>query len=172
MDIRLKKFLGVDIKNKIANHLKVLLLLTLFFLNFSGMKVILKDGNLIEVSNYRIYDGFTRIELRRERLDIPNHLIDIRSTLKLLEIETKGFSIVKSYSSLLYYDKDQDNFYFQIENKKEENIKTVPKIKLETRKELNPFFMELPDQKTKDEDFLDKLKKKGIFLKLNIPVKH
>ncbi|MCX7991408.1 MAG: hypothetical protein N2999_05180 [Proteobacteria bacterium] len=166
----LNKGLNRSMKNTILEKLRVLFLLLIFFLNFSAMKVMLKDGNFVEVSGYKIFNDFIRIEIKREKIDVPIHLIDIKSTLKLLEIESRGFSVLKGYSSLFYQEK-VNSYSFSSEDKKKDYVKSVPKIKLETRKETNPFFMELPDQKFKDEDFIERIKKKGIFLKFNIPVK-
>lgn len=156
----------------ILKNIKVLIFSISSFFIFCGMKIILKDGNFLEISKFEKFSDFIRIEIKREKIDIPVYLIDIKSTMKLMEIESQGFSILKNYSSLIYEKKEKEIYSFSSDN--DEKIgekKAIPKIKLETRKESNPFFMELPDQKIKDEDFIDRIKKKGIFLKFNIPVK-
>lgn len=155
----------------LLKNVNVLIFSISSFFIFCGMKIILKDGNFLEISKYEKFNDFLRIEIRREKIDIPIHLIDIKSTMKLMEIESQGFSIIKNYSSLLYEKKEKETYNFSSDNEKSLEKNVIPKIKLETRKESNPFFMELPDQKFKDEDFIDRIKKKGIFLKFNIPVK-
>lgn len=148
------------------------LLTIFFFFIFSGMKIILKDGNFIEVSDYRIFDNFIRAEIKRQKLDIPLYLVDLVSTMRLADLERRGFSILKNYTSFFYIGHENKSYNLSensyIEEKKERS--SPPRIKLETRKETNPFFMELPDQKLKDEDFIEKIKRRGIFLKLHIPV--
>lgn len=155
----------------LMKNMKILIFSMVFFSIFCGMKIILKDGNFIEVSKYQKLNDLVRVEIKREKLDIPIYLIDMRSTIRLNEIENKGFSIFKNYSLLLYEKNQKEIYRFYSDDSEKVDKKAVPKIKLETRKESNPFFMELPDQKLKDEDFIERIKKKGIFLKFNIPVK-
>lgn len=157
--------------NKTLKNLTILIFFVISLFLFCGMKIILKDGNFLEVSKFEKFNNFLRVEIKREKIDIPIHLIDMKSTMKLMEIENQGFSIFKSFSSFLYEKNEKTTYNFSTENENDREKNRIPKFKLETRKESNPFFMELPDQNLKDEDFLNKIKKKGIFLKFNIPVK-
>lgn len=150
--------------------MKRLFIIVIIFFLTSGMKIILKDGNFLEVANFHIGENYTQVNIRREKINIPNYLIDLKSTIKLYGIEKRGLSIVKSYSSLIYDNKDNYKEMLKAQKEEKKELKNIPKIKVETRKDTNPFFMELPDIKSKDEDFVDKIKKKGIIFKFNVPV--
>ncbi len=152
------------------SSLKAFFLLMLYFL-LVGMKIILKDGNFIEVDNFNHGESHSQLIIHRQKINIPNAFIDLKSTLKLLEIEKKGISVLTDYSAIFYERKDVVKELISIKNEDKEEKKAFPILKLETRKDTSPFFMELPDSKMEDEDFVEKIKKKGIIFKFNIPVK-
>ncbi len=150
--------------------IKSIFLIYLFFL-LVGMKIILKDGNFIEVDSFHRGESRSQMTIHRQKINIPNILIDFKATMKLVEIEKKGISIFMDYSTIIFDKKSNYNELVNLQNHKKTENNIVPRFKLETRKETSSFFMELPDSKMKDEDFLEKIKKKGIMFKLNVPVK-
>ncbi len=150
--------------------LKVIFIFSLFFL-LTGSKIILKDGNFIEVSSYRVKDGTVFFEKGRERFVLPLEFIDITSTNRLKEIEGKKLSIFSLNSSILKEKTKDSLFRLKTETPDKTSTKNDFRIKLETRKETNPFFLEQPVVQQQDETPIERIKKKGLMLKIEVPLK-
>lgn len=159
-----------QIKACFLKMIELFSLLVIFFI-IVGMKIILRDGNFIEVDRYRIERENVYFERNAKRYMLPKTFVDLLSTEKLAEFEGKSFSVLLpkypltdegiSLNDLLSNTKD---------NKTAKNRKEI-KLRLETYKETNPFFMELPKLDNKDEDILEKIKRKGLFFKIDVPLK-
>ncbi|MCX7769613.1 MAG: hypothetical protein N2202_00855 [Proteobacteria bacterium] len=145
-----------------------IIIIFLMFLLLSGMRIIFKDGNYIDVDNYYFYKDKVVIKIHDKVFEINEILVDKDNTLKLNYLEQKKISILKAYTSFKIEPVDKREFLFKKEqsNLKNSNIKDT-KIKLETRKEKTPFFS---DENIKDENVLEKIQRKGIMIKIQVPV--
>lgn len=145
--------------------------LMFIFLIFSGMKLILHDGNFIEVNNFELKQEKIIFKKGSRYFNLPAAMVDMKSTNKLKELESNRISIFNLNTSVLV-GKENDKSYFLKDKRQDKiSIKNDFKIKLETRKESNPFFLEQPNPEQQDEDLLEKIKKKGLILKIEVPIK-
>jgi len=138
-----------------------------FFVLLTGMRIILKDGNYVDVDSYYFYKDKIVFKLGSKIFELNEKYIDKKATMNLNSLEEKKISVFKSYTSFM--DRISNQRELEIEQKVEtKKSNTTPKIKIETRKEKNPFFS---DEPTKDENFFEKIQRRGIMIKLQIPVK-
>lgn len=132
----------------------------------------LKDGNFIEVKRYKIASQKVYFEKDNNRFIIPESIVDVASTKRLEEIEQKPLSVFGLRSTILTEKKGNFNEQFlKRKDKKDIAPKNDFKVKIETRKETNPFLMELPTMQDQSDDVVDKLKKKGVIFKIEVPLK-
>ncbi len=138
-----------------------------FFVLLTGMRIILKDGNYVDVDSYYFHNDKIVFKLGNKIFELSEKYIDKKATMKLNFLEENRISVFKSYTSFM--DRISNPSKLEIEQKIEtKNAFTTPKIKIETRKEKNPFFS---DEPKKDENFFEKIQRRGIMIKLQIPVK-
>lgn len=143
----------------------------LIFLIFSGMKLILNDGNFIEVNDFQLNQKTVTFKKGSRYFNLPPELVDIKSTNKLKELESKKVSIFNLSSSILVGKEKDKSYLFKDKRHNKVSIKNDFKIKLETSKETNPFFLKQPNPEQQNEDLLEKIKKKGLILKIEVPIK-
>ncbi len=143
----------------------------LIFLIFSGMKLILNDGNFIEVNDFQLSHKTVTFKKGGRYFNLPPELVDIKSTSKLKELESKKVSIFNLSSSILVGKEKDKSYLLKDQRHNKVSIKNDFKIKLETSKETNPFFLEQPNPEQQNEDLLEKIKKKGLILKIEVPIK-
>lgn len=142
--------------------------LILLFLSLSGMRIILKDGNYIEADSYYFYKNKAIIKFGNKVHEIHESFIDKDSTLKLNYLEQKKISILKSYTSFYIQNIDNQKYFLKQSEKNVKKHKSdETKIRLETRKEKSPFFS---DDVGKNENFLEKFQRKGIMIKIQVPM--
>jgi len=142
------------------------IVLIVFFLLLTGMRVILKDGNYVDVDSFYFHKGKIVFKVKDRIFELSEKYIDKNATMNLNYLSEKKISIFKSYTSFLGKISDQKKI--EIEQKFETKKNGItPTIKIEMRKEKNPFFSETP---RKDENFFEKIQRKGIMIKLQIPV--
>lgn len=151
-------------------RLKFFVLSFCFFV-VTGMKLILKDGNFIDISRYSVVKEKVLFEKNSRKYVLPVVLVDINSTSKLAELEGRQFSVFSLSSTVFKEKKGKSVFLFRKPISVEKNKKNDFRLRLETRKETNPFLFEQPTTTTQDEDFIEKIKKKGIILKIDVPIK-
>lgn len=163
-------FFKVRILVLICKTLKIFLLIYVFFVA-TGMKLILRDGNFIEVNRYNVEREKIFFEKNGKKFFISLKFVDINSTKKLAELEGKQFSIFSLSSSILKEKVSDKGLFFRRPALTEKSEKKDFRIKLETRKETNPFLLEQPKPDEQDEDFIEKIKKKGVILKIEVPIK-
>lgn len=150
---------------------KIAFFIIAFFI-LTGMKLMLKDGNFIEVKRYKIASQKVYFEKDNNRFIIPESIVDVASTKRLEEIEQKPLSVFGLRSTILTEKKGNFNEQFlKRKDKKDIAPKNDFKVKIETRKETNPFLMELPTMQDQSDDVVDKLKKKGVIFKIEVPLK-
>lgn len=150
---------------------KIAFFVVVFFV-LTGMKLMLKDGNFIEVKSYRIARQKIYFEKNNSIFIIPESIVDVASTKRLEEIERKNISIFNLRSSILTEKKtDFNEQLFKRQEKKDQSPKNDFKVKIETRKETRPFLMEQPFVQDQSEDIIEKLKKKGVIFKIEVPLK-
>lgn len=146
---------------------KIIIILVLF-LSLTGMRIILKDGNFVEVDNYYFYKDKVVIKLGNKIYEINESFVDKDETGKLNYLEQKKISILKSYTSFYLRSIDKKDYYMkQSEKNDRKHRQKDTKIQLETRKEKSIFFS---DETFKDENFLEKIQRKGIMIKIQVPV--
>jgi hypothetical protein len=146
-----------------------IIFIVILFIFLTGMRVILRDGNYIDVDDYYFHKNKVVLKFGSKIIEINEKFVDKDSTLKLNYLEEKKINILKSYTSFYPKDVDKTNYLFKKAEKeaaKHSNNKDA-KIKLETRKEKSAFFSE---ETIKDENFLEKIQRKGIMIKIQVPV--
>lgn len=146
---------------------KVILIICLF-LCLSGMRIILKDGNYIDVNNYYFHRGKIILEINNKFYEISERFVDKENTMKFNYLELKKIGILTNYTALSLQNINKSNYLLKAPktNIKKDDGKDT-KIQLETRKEKSTFFM---DQSDRDENFIEKLQRKGIMIKIRLPV--
>lgn len=149
---------------------KIVYFVLLFFV-LTGMKLLLRDGNFIEVNSYQLNQKKVTFRKAGKEFILPEELVDIKSTIKLKELETRPHSIFKINSSIFTEKGDNKGIFYKEEKKGKPSVKNDYRIKLETRKETNPFFLEQPSPVDQNEDVIEKIKKKGVILKIEVPIK-
>lgn len=146
---------------------KVGFILCLYLL-LTGMRIILNDGNYIDVDSYYFHKGKVILKINNKVFELNEGIVDKQSTIKLNFLEQKKIGILKSYTGYYLQNLDKSSYFLKSpkDNVKKNNGNDT-KIKLETRKEKSPFFS---DENIKDENFIEKIQRKGIMIKIQLPV--
>lgn len=146
---------------------KIVIILILF-LFLSGMRIILNDGNYIDVDNYYFYNGKLIFKVNNKVFELNENIVDKDSTLKLNYLEQKKIGVIKNYTGFYLQNLDKSNYFLRTPKKDvKKNSDKDTKIRLETRKEKSPFFS---DENVKEENFIEKIQRKGIMIKIQVPV--
>lgn len=139
-------------------------LIFVIFLLTTGMSVILKDGNYVDVDSYYFRNGKIIFKIKNKIYELNERFVDKDETLKLNYLEEKKITILKNYTS--FVEKINNN-KLSIDAPKVYKHESDIKVKIEMRKEQSPFFI---DGQVKDENFLEKIQRKGIMIKIQVPV--
>jgi hypothetical protein len=155
----------------VLSAMKLIALLCVFFV-CSGMKLLLRDGNFIDIKKYSVRSGKVYFDKTGKTYYMPSHLVDLKSTDRLLELGEKKIPLFRAYTSSSSEKTFRNGDILKSKEKsgKKDDVRTGASIKLEANKETNPFFIDFQTDQNKGEDLVDKLKKKGIFFKIQIPV--
>lgn len=151
--------------------LSKIILSLFFFVVLCGMKLMLKDGNFVEVSSYTIRNDKVVFKKRGKNFQLPLEIVDVRSSERLKELEERSFSLFNIQSSIFKNREQKGSFLLQTPVPKGSALKNEYRIKLETKKESDVFFMELPRSNEQEGDVIEKIKKKGVILKIEVPLK-
>lgn len=141
-----------------------------FFFFTTGMRLFFFDGNFADVDEVFFDSRKVVFKKNGNVYKLDERFVNKELTQKLYGFEKKKISVFKSYSSYLdtLKDREVDMFHIRSVPLKKNGSNNETKVKIEIRKETNPFFV---DEMNKEEDFLEKIRRKGIFFKIQIPVK-